>query len=247
MPFLFTPLSHDWLDFIRKKSNTVKVASGDLSFNFLLQEIVKRKFKIILSTGISNIKEIGNAIKIIKKEYKKNINKNLILLHCVSNYPVKIEEANTKSVKFLKDKFNLYVGYSNHVIGINACLTAICQGAKVIEFHFTDNKNRKFRDHQLSLIKSEVKKLIYLGNLFNKLMGSYNKKVTLNAKSDKKIYSKGIIFSRDVKKNKRIKVKDLSYARPAKYFSANDIKKIIGKKLKKPAKSGFMVRKTDLV
>ena len=73
----------------------------------------------------------------------------VVLMHCVSSYPVKDKDANMLSVKYLKDKFKLTTGYSNHVIGINACLTSICMGARVIEFHFTDNKKRKFRDHML--------------------------------------------------------------------------------------------------
>jgi len=247
IPYLFTPLSHDWLSFIKKNSNVVKIASGDLNFDFLLKEVLKFNLKIILSTGISNLDEIKRAIKIIKKKYKGGINKKLVLLHCISNYPVKDSDANIKSITFLRDKLNLNVGYSNHVIDINACLSAICLGAKVIEFHFTDNKKRKFRDHQLSLDKLDVKKLIKLGNLFNKLLGKYDKEVKLNSKNDKKTLSKGIIFSQDLKKNHKIKITDLSFARPAKYFFANDIKKILGKKLKKSVKDGFLVKRTDLL
>ena len=246
IPYLFTPLSHDWLDFIKKNSNIVKIASGDLNFDYLLKEVIKKNFKIILSTGISNLDEIKRAIKIIRNKYKNNINKKLVVMHCVSNYPVKDSDANINSVKFLKDNLNINVGYSNHVIDINACLSAICLGAKVIEFHFTDNKKRKFRDHQLSLNKSDVKKLIRLGNLFNKLIGNYDKKVKLNSKTDKKTFSKGVIFSRNLKKNHKIKINDLSFARPAKYFFANDIKKILGKKIKKPVKDGHLVKKAEL-
>ena len=121
-------------------------------------------------------------------------------MHCVSKYPIKEEEANINGVKLLKDKFKLNVGYSNHVIGINACLAAICLGAKVIEFHFTDNKKRKFRDHQLSLNKADVKKLILLGNLFNKLIGNYNKKLKPNIKINKE-YSQREFFSNNLKKS----------------------------------------------
>ena len=246
IPFLFTALSHDWLNFIKKNTSVIKIASGDLNFDYFLKEVTKHNFKIILSTGASDYQEINRAIKIIKKKYKKKIQKNLILMHCVSNYPVKNEDANTMSVKFLKDKFNLQVGYSNHVIGIYACLTSICLGARVIEFHFTDNKKRKFRDHQLSLNKTDVKKLIELGNLFNKLMGSYSKNILLNSKIDKKNISKGIVSSHELTKDKKIMLNDLSFARPAKYFFANEIKKIIGKKLKKNIKGGFLIKKTDL-
>ena len=177
--YLFTPLSHDWVDFIKSNSKNVKVASGDLNFDFLLKKIISKNLNILLSTGISNLPEINHAVRLIKKEYKKSIKKKLILMHCVSSYPVEDKDANLLSIRFIKDKFNLITGYSNHVKGINACLGAICLGARVIEFHFTDNKKRKFRDHQLSLNKFDVKKLIEMGNNLNLLRGEYEKKLTL--------------------------------------------------------------------
>ena len=241
--YLFTPLSHDWLGYIKKNSNTVKIASGDLNFNFLIKKIVSLNFNIILSTGASDLKEIKSAIQIIKKKYKRGIKKKLVLMHCVSSYPVSDNFANTSSVKYLSDKFKVTVGYSNHVIGINACLTSICMGARVIEFHFTDNKNRKFRDHQLSLNKSDVKKLIKTGNNFNLLIGKYQKILPKKVEKDKKNLNKGIIANKDLQKNKRLTKYDLSYARPAQFFHANQIKKVINKKLKKEIKSGMMITK----
>ena len=247
IPYLFTAVSHDWLKFIKEHSSVIKIASGDLNFDHFLENVSKTNLKIILSTGASDIKEISNAVKIFKKKFKNNLKERLILMHCVSNYPVKNEDANTMSVKFLKDKFNLQVGYSNHVIGIYACLTSICFGARVIEFHFTDNKKRIFRDHQLSLDEADVRNLIKIGNLFDKLMGTYSKKELLDSKKDKRILSKGIIASNNLKKGQVIRLKDISFARPAKYFFANELKKIIGKKLKKKIKSGFLIKARDLV
>ena len=121
-------------------------------------------------------------------------------MHCVSNYPVHDSQANLKSINFLKDKFKLTTGYSNHVIGINACLASIGLGARVLEFHFTDNKNRKFRDHQLSLDRSDVSKLIKMGNNFNLLIGKYEKTLDSHLIKNKPIFSKGIIANKDLKK-----------------------------------------------
>ena len=146
----------------------------------------------------------------------------------------------------MKNKFNLNVGYSNHVIGINACLASICMGARVIEFHFTDNKKRKFRDHQLSLDKLDVAKMIKIGNIYNKLLGKNEKEINKKVKLDKKYLSKGIIARKNLKKNHKIKITDLSFARPATYFHANDLKKIINKKLKKNIDSGSLIKKTIL-
>lgn len=244
--YLFTPVSHDWLKYIKKNSKTIKVASGDLNFNFLIKEIIKKNFNIILSTGSSSFKEVQKTYKIIKSKYGKQISKKLIIMQCVSRYPVPDIEANLLSIVYLKNKFNLTLGYSNHVIGINACLASICMGARVIEFHFTDNKKRKFRDHQISLDKLDVAKMIKIGNIYNKLLGKNEKEINKKVKLDKKNLSKGIIARKNLKKNHKIKITDLSFARPATYFHANDLKKIINKKLKKNINTGSLIKKAIL-
>jgi N,N'-diacetyllegionaminate synthase len=242
--YLFTPVSHDWINYIKKNSNTIKVASGDLNFNFLINQIVKKKFNIILSTGTSSFEEIQKTFKIIKLKYGKQIFKKLVIMHCVSRYPVPDEDANLLSIVFLKNKFNLTIGYSNHVIGINACLASICMGARVIEFHFTDNKKRKFRDHQLSLDKSDVIKMIKVGNNYNRLIGKYKKIVNKKVLLDKKIFSKGIIANKNLDIGHKIKIGDLSFARPAKYFHANEVEKILNKKIKTKIKFGSLIKKS---
>jgi len=244
--YLFTPVSHDWISYIKKNSNTIKIASGDLNFDFLINQITKKKFNIILSTGASNLKEIQNTFKIIKSKYGRQVFKKLVIMHCVSRYPVPDEEANLLSIVYLKDKLNLTIGYSNHVIGINACLASICMGAKVIEFHFTDNKKRKFRDHQLSLDKSDVIKMIKIGNNYNKLIGRYEKKINKKVLLEKKTLSKGIIANGNLNKGHKIKINDLNFARPAKYFHANEIKKILNRKIKKNIKLGNLINKSIL-
>ena len=244
--YLFTAVSHDWIEYIKKKSTTIKVASGDFNFNYLIESILKRKLNIIISTGISDLQEIKKVLKKIKNNYKRSIYRKVILMHCVSNYPVENKEANILSVKYLKDKFGLVTGYSNHVKGIDACLLSISMGARAIEFHFTDNKNRKFRDHRLSLDKSDLKRLISTGNNFNILSGKYEKKVNSRLKKNLKIFQKGIVASRFLNKNTILNKSDLTFARPAKYYRANDINKVIGKRLVANLKKGFLIKRNLL-
>ncbi len=241
--YLFTPVSHDWLNYIKSKSSYIKIASGDLNFKPLLEKVVKHKFNIILSTGVSNEQEIRDALKIFKKKYKSNYKNKLILMHCVSNYPVEDSDANILSVRCLSDKFKLTTGYSNHVIGINACLAAICNGARVIEFHFTDNKKRRFRDHQLSLDKKDVKNLIKIGNNLNLLLGKYEKKINSKLLNSRKTLMKGLIANQDLEKGDFIKNNDINFARPAKFFYSYDKKKILGKKIKSDLKKGSLFKK----
>ena len=237
----------DLINIFKKYVSFYKIGSGDLTAFDIIDKIVKTNKKILLSTGLSSLEQISNTISFIKKYKLFNVRKKLILLHCTSLYPNDYKNVNLKAINQLKNKFNLEIGYSDHCLDDNAILLSVLNEIKYIEFHFTDNKKRKFRDHQLSLDKLDVKRLIRLGNLFNKLLGKYDKEVKLNSKNDKKILSKGVIFSRDLKKNHKIKITDLSFARPAKHFFANDVKKILGKKLKKSVKDGFLVKRTDLL
>ena len=117
-------------------------------------------------------------------------------------------------------------------------------GARVIEFHFTDNKKRKFRDHQLSLDKSDVIKMIKVGNNYNRLIGKYKKIVNKKVLLDKKIFSKGIIANKNLDIGHKIKIGDLSFARPAKYFHANEVEKILNKKIKTKIKFGSLIKKS---
>ncbi len=243
--FLFTPVSHDWINFIKKNSSVIKIASGDLNFNFLIKKIVEQNFNIILSTGISDFKEIKKTYNLIKKKYNDKTKNKLVLLHCVSSYPVNDFDANLRSISYLKKKFNITVGYSNHVNGINACLGAITLGAKVIEFHFTDNKKRKFRDHKLSLNVSEVRDLIKRGNNLKLMLGKYEKKICKRIIKDKKTLSKGIIANNDLERGDILSKENLSFARPAKFLHANQANKIIGKKLKTKILAGSLLKLKD--
>ena len=136
-------MTEDYVDFLSKETEVIKIASGDSTFKPLLNKIAKSKAKIILSTGGTTINEILNSIKYIKKISRISIKKRLILLHCVSAYPVPLDEVGLHSIKYLEKKTKLNIGYSNHTKNPFVAAMALSLGAKVIEVHFTDNKNNK--------------------------------------------------------------------------------------------------------
>ena len=131
----------------------IKIPSGEITNVPLLKKINKTKKKIILSTGASSLKEIKNALKILK--FKIN-SKKLILLHCVSLYPTPIEKINLGSLVFLRKKLKIKVGLSDHTKDLNIPLYAIAMGAEVVEKHFTLNKKLKGPDHKSSINPKEL-------------------------------------------------------------------------------------------
>ena len=243
----FTPITEDWVNFCANHSEVIKVASGDLNSDYLIKKILKENKKIILSTGLSSLNEINRTVNLIKK-YKKKLASSLILLHCVSEYPVPDERAQLNTIKYLKEKFKLTVGYSNHVKnGILACITAAALGAKVIEFHFTDNKKRKFRDHQLSLDINDLLKLRNFIDDQNKMLGAVDKKVNKFEKKNKLLFQKGLIASKNISTGENFNIGNIGYARSAIYFSANQISKILKKKSKRNIYAGELIKTSDIV
>lgn len=133
-----------------------KVASGDLTYLPFLKYIARKAKPIILSTGMSTLSEIDEALNTI---YSAG-NKDVILLHCVSNYPTNVKDVNLKAIKTLEQVFKLPVGFSDHTAGALISIVAVSLGAKVIEKHFTLDKNLPGPDHKLSLDPSEFKEMV---------------------------------------------------------------------------------------
>ena len=138
------------------KPSAWKISSSLFTHLPLIDYICDFKEEIFLSTGLANNKEITNVINILKKKGKRNFK----LLHCISKYPTKPIEANLSRIKYLKKKYGVEVGYSDHSIGNLASCIAVSQGASIIEKHFTNDTTRKGFDHKISLDYKGMKKLV---------------------------------------------------------------------------------------
>ncbi len=233
-----TPVTHDRVKFVAKKFGLIKIASGDINFLPTLRAAAKTNKQTIISTGASSLIEIKNIFKIFKNK------KKLILMHCISSYPTDIENANLINIKYLREKFNVHVGYSNHVLGTTACEVAITLGARIIEFHFTDNKKRAFIDHKISL---EPKDFDILKKKSEDIISSIGKKRLKQFACEKnfKELRKGLVYTKNLSSNYKITSSDIDYSRPQKDFSFSEKNKIVGTKLKKNVKKYFLVRKKD--
>ena len=164
----------EWVD---KYLKFYKIGSGDLTAYPVIYEFAKRGKPILLSTGLSNLKEIKDTINFIKKTnpiYKK---KNMIaIMQCTSMYPTEDSDVNLLVIDQFKKSFNYEIGYSHHSFGDLPLLVAYIKGAKILEFHFTDTRKGKvFRDHLISLTKNEVKNLSSKFKRVKKLLGKSEK------------------------------------------------------------------------
>ena len=145
-----SPFDEASLKFLNKINvKFIKIASGEVTNVPLIQEIGKLKKKIILSSGMCNLKEIKKTLKILYSQGTKK--KNITVLHCNTEYPATVEKLNLMSIKYIKDKLKMKVGFSDHSLGKEASLIALAFGASVLEKHFTLDKKLKGPDQKTSL------------------------------------------------------------------------------------------------
>jgi len=204
-----------------------KVASFDLSDLDLIKYISKSKKPIILSTGMSTMKEIERAIKICLKQG----NNKIIILQCTSLYPAPINLSNVSSIGNIQHKFKVITGYSDHTQNNISCLASIVFGAKVIEKHFTLNRKLKGPDHAFATQPNELKKLVDEIRMTEDSIGDGKKNGP--HKLEKEMYLKGrrsIHAACNIKKGQKIERKMLIIKRPNFGIDPFNINKILDKK-----------------
>ena len=148
---------------------TIKIPSGEITNYFLLRKIAPLNKKIILSTGMSTLKEISKAIDVLKKFGTKK--SNITILHCNTEYPSPIKDVNLLAIKVLKRKFDVKVGYSDHTLGTEVPISAVAIGASVIEKHLTLNKKLAGPDHKCSLDPKEFTAMVKSIRNTEKILG----------------------------------------------------------------------------
>lgn len=260
--FLCTAFDLEGLKFLKKELNlkSIKISSTDLDNYPMLFYAGKNFKKIFLSTGLSNIKKVDLALKVlffsqkcktfeecarlIKKNKKVNfsiLRDKVVIFQCTSSYPCKDEEANLNVIKTYQERYKLITGFSDHTIGTELALVSAGLGCKYIEKHFTLNKSMMGPDHASSINYKELK---YLSNSLKKTslaFGSFKKKLTVSEKKNKKAVRKSYYFKKDVKKNIFITEKDLDYKRPFAKENSAKIFDIVGKKNSKERKKNSIL------
>jgi len=185
------------------------------TFNNLpyLKVLAKQKKKLILSTGMSTLSEVKNAVRVLRsKGLKKN---NLYVLHCHSDYPSKPENLNLKAIGLLERKIGLNVGYSDHSTGIEAPIIAVAYGAKIIEKHITLNKNYYGPDHRASLEPQEFKTMVDSIRITEKMIGTTLKTPSKIELKNRKLVRKSIVAFKDIKKGEKFSTNNITTKRPA--------------------------------
>jgi len=231
--FLSTPAELNSINFLKKLNmKFFKIPSGEIANPIYLKAIAKTKKKIILSTGMSTLKEIETAIKILSK--KDGVTRNKIyVLQCNTEYPTPFRDANLRAMNTIKKKFKIKVGYSDHTTGIEAALAATALGAEIIEKHFTIDKSMKGPDHKASINPEEFKMMVASIRNITQALGDGKKRVTKSEYKNLSIARPSIVAAYSIKKGDKFNKNNLAIKRPGTGISPMKWEKILGKKAKK--------------
>jgi len=229
--FLSTAFDFQSIDFLANlKIDFFKIPSGELTNYPYLKKIAQKKLPVVISTGMADMQEIKDALKVFNvHDFYKN-NKNITVLHCSSEYPTPMEVVNLSAMNTIGNELKVDIGYSDHTLGIEVPIAAVAMGAKVIEKHFTLDNNLPGPDHKASLEPNELKKMVSAIRNIEKAIGNGIKEPNDLEKKNKPLVRKSIIAKNNIKKGETLSEKNITTKRPGTGLSPFLWDKIIGTK-----------------
>jgi N,N'-diacetyllegionaminate synthase len=211
--FLSSPFDHKSIDLLSNLGLQIfKIPSGEITNLPYLRHIGSLGKRVILSTGMSNLKEVGDALDVlINAGTSKN---NITVLHANTMYPTPIEDVNLNAMLTIQKEFGIAVGYSDHTLGIEVDIAAVAMGASCIEKHFTLDKTMDGPDHKASLEPKELKAMVDAIRNLEKALGSSEKKPSPSETVNIDVARKSIVASKSIKKGEKLSSKNITTKRP---------------------------------
>ena len=223
--FLSSPFDGTSVDMLdRLGVPAFKIASGEITNLPLLKYIAGKRKPIILSTGMSTLGEIEDAVGVIRKEGTEEI----VLLHCVSRYPAKVEDMNLRVMETLRCAFDLPVGLSDHTLGTTIPIAAVALGACLIEKHFSLDKSLPGPDHQASLEPEELEEMVNSIRDVERAMGDGNKIPTKEEKQIQKVARRSLVARVSIPKGTVISEAMLAIKRPGTGVEPKYMNRVVG-------------------
>lgn len=211
--FMSSPFDIESIDLLNDLGVEIfKIPSGEITNLPYLRMMGSLRKKIILSTGMSVLKEVGDALDVLADA--GTLKEDITILHCNTEYPTPYEDVNLNAMLTLKKEFNVDVGYSDHTLGIEVSVAAVALGANVIEKHFTLNKNMEGPDHSSSLEPDEFKVMAMAIRNIEKALGGADKRVTVSEMRNISVARKSIVASRRIKIGEVLSEHNITTKRP---------------------------------
>ena len=247
--FFSSAITEDWVPLIAELGEAIKIASGDLTFEPVIRAAALTDRPVILSTGAGTVEEIGDALGwFVEHAGNQVASQRLALLHCVSAYPTPIEDANLRSIPFLRDRFGLTTGWSNHVVGSDACLTAVALGAQIVEVHVTDRKHgRDFRDHALSFEPKELATLVKAVIRVRSSLGDYAKAPSPSEETLRSATRKGVVAAHNLESGAIARGTGHYVRSASERIPSSELGNVLGKRLNRAVGAGEPLSYKDFV
>jgi N,N'-diacetyllegionaminate synthase len=246
--FISTPLDLGSVGVLEPLVDAFKIASGDNDFYALMAAVARTGKPVIVSSGMSELSHLHHVSRFIKKEWSRHgIDQELAFLHCVSAYPAPPEETNLAAIPLMAAELQVPVGYSDHTIGVEACLAAAAMGARILEKHFTLDKNfSDFRDHKLSADPEEMSRLVHGVRRVERLIGKPEKFVQPSERPVQEVARRSVVAAGDLREGHRVSLEDLTWIRPAGGLHPGEEDKIVGRALKRDIAFGEPILPSDV-
>lgn len=207
-----------------------KIPSGEITNLPFLRHIGGLNKRVLLSTGMSNMHEVVAALNAL--ELAGTPKQKITVLHCTSSYPAELSDVNLRAMLSIQTEFGVEVGYSDHTLGTEVAIAAVALGAKVIEKHFTLDRNMSGPDHKASLEPDELMRMVAGIRSIEKAIGDGNKVITQNELQNRDVARKSIVASRDIQEGEVFTDSNLTAKRPGTGISPMEWDEIIGTKAK---------------
>jgi N,N'-diacetyllegionaminate synthase len=225
--FLSTPFDHDSINLLSDLGlQTFKIPSGEITNLPYLRHVGSLDKQVVLSTGMSNLIEVGDALNILINA--GTLKDNITVLHANTMYPTPMKDVNLNAMLTIQEEFGVAVGYSDHTLGIEVDIAAVAMGASCIEKHFTLDKTMDGPDHKASLEPKELGVMVSSIRNIEKALGSSEKKPSPSESSNIKVVRKSIIANQNIKKGDLLTDKNIAVKRPGGGISPMQWDEVIG-------------------
>lgn len=223
--FLSTPFSLSDAQFLKRLGvPAIKISSSDADNLPYLRAIAKWNLPLLLSTGMSDMASVKESMRAVREAG----NTKLIVLHCTTNYPVGVAEANLRVIRTLQKEFRVPIGFSDHTEGTVAAVAAVALGACVIEKHLTLNKRLPGPDHRASLSPKEFITLVQSVRYIEQALGTGHKRVFPSERENAKVARKSIVTLRSIKRGEIFTAKNLGLKRPGTGLPPKIFARVVG-------------------
>ncbi|MFA4991097.1 MAG: N-acetylneuraminate synthase [Candidatus Omnitrophota bacterium] len=230
--FLSTPFDLESVDFLDKLGLKIfKIPSGEIVNLPYLRKVGGLRKKIIMSTGMSDLREVKKALSVLIKS--GTAKRDVTVLHCNTEYPTPMKDVNLSAMVTIRKSLGVRVGYSDHTLGIEVPVAAAALGAEVIEKHLTLDRKMKGPDHRASLEPDDFRKMVISIRNIEMALGDGNKRPSPSELKNKNMARKSIVASRPIKKGGVFSEYNITVKRPGTGMSPMRWDKVMGRTAKK--------------